>query len=191
MTAIVRTSDVYPMRPRPFPFLSLLLLVAVLYGLGVYLFLLRGSDPVTHADAVVVLAGSRVRLPVALRLVARGIAPTLVVSEASRADDPARYRLCHGPRPHGYRLICRVAEPFSTQGEARLTSSLVTQHGWRSVVVVSSRYHLFRARILLERCTKARLALRGTDGDPWWRKALAVPLEWAKLARAETIRRGC
>ena len=80
-----------------------ILLVAgvVLFGLGVWLFLLRKDDPLpAHGlDAVVVLAGSDKRLPVALDLMRRHAAKTLVVSETSAADDLPRYRLCTGRSP--------------------------------------------------------------------------------------------
>jgi uncharacterized SAM-binding protein YcdF (DUF218 family) len=173
--------------------LSLLIVLAgIAYAIGVWLFLLRPDDRLpVRADAVFVLAGSRARLPVALALVERGVAKTLVVSTDDRARDPRRYELCHGGKPKRYALVCRRASPFSTRGESRLIASLARRRGWHSVVVVSSRYHLFRARLLLRRCTSAALVLRGADGDEWWRKALAVPLEYAKLARAEISQRDC
>jgi uncharacterized SAM-binding protein YcdF (DUF218 family) len=173
--------------------LSVLLLAAiVLFGLGVWLFLLRPQDPLpSRADAIVVLAGSPQRLPVALDLVGAGIARTLVVSEDSAANDGERYALCHGATPKRYTLICRKASPFSTRGEAELIGRLASSHGWRSLVVVTSRYHMYRAKRLIDRCTTATVAMRATDGDSWWQKTKAVPLEWLKLARAETLRRGC
>ena len=176
---------------RIFSFLTLV--VIALYGLGIWLFLLRKDErlPTHSADAVVVLAGSVDRLPVALDLMKRHAAKTLVVSEDSITRDPARYQLCHGPKPRGYRLICQHADPFSTRGEARLAGGLASRNHWLSVIVVSSRYHLFRAKRLFDRCTNATLIVRGTDADNWWYKAWAVPLEWAKLARSVTFQRGC
>ena len=35
------------------------------------------------------------------------------------------------------------------------------------------------------------LAMRATDRDPWWRKALAIPLEYVKLLRADFFEKGC
>jgi len=174
--------------------LSLITLAAViLYGVGVWLFLLQKDDrlPAHGADAVVVLAGSSKRLPLALSLVQQHVATTLLVSENTAQSDPARYLLCHGPKPKGYTLICQRADPFSTRGEARMTAALAMKNHWRSVVVVTSRYHLYRARMLFQRCTDAAVIMRGTDADPWWRKAIEIPVEWAKLALAVTVRRTC
>ncbi len=170
----------------------LVLVAAVAYGFGIWLFLLHPQDGLPRkADAVFVLAGGRSRLPVALNLMAHKVAPTLVVSEDSQSDDPARYQLCHGPRPKRYTLVCRVAAPFSTRGEARVIAGLVEAKGWVEVVVVSSRYQLYRAKVLINRCTNANLSMRATDRDPWWRKALAIPLEYAKLLRADIFQTGC
>ncbi len=186
----MRTANVYPMRQL----LSLLVIAAAaLYGLGIWLFLLRADDrlPTHAADAVVVLAGSRSRLPVALDLMRQHAAKTLVVSETSASDDPARYRLCRDAKPRDYKLICQHADPFSTRGEAHLAADLALRNHWLSLIVVSSRYHLYRAKRLFGRCTKATLIMRGTDAGTWWHKAAAVPLEWAKVARSVTFQRGC
>jgi uncharacterized SAM-binding protein YcdF (DUF218 family) len=172
---------------------TVVLLVAVVgFGLGIWLFLLRPEDPLpSRSDAVIVLAGSPKRLPVALNLVGAGIARTLVVSEDSETNDKARYELCHAPKPKRYTLMCVWASPFSTRGEAELIGRLATAHAWHSLVVVTSRYHLYRAKLLIQRCTQASIAMQATDGDSWSQKAAAIPLEYAKLARAETIQRGC
>jgi hypothetical protein len=45
--------------------------------------------------------------------------------------------------------------------------------------------------MLIRRCTHAKLVMRGSEGDAWWRKAIAIPLAYAKLARAEIWQRGC
>ena len=111
--------------------------------------------------------------------------------EDDSSDDPARAALCTGPKPAKYTLLCEVPSPSSTRGEARLIAGLAAERGWKTVVVVTSRYHLYRARVLIRRCTKVDISMRATDGDTWWQKAVAIPLEYAKLARADTLQRGC
>jgi uncharacterized SAM-binding protein YcdF (DUF218 family) len=78
-------------------------------------------------------------------------------------------------------------EPYSTRGEARLAARLARARGWDSLVVVTSRFHLFRARKLFERCFEGRLAFVGAS-NPWLRLPLSIALEWAKLAVATTGR---
>jgi uncharacterized SAM-binding protein YcdF (DUF218 family) len=169
----------------------ILLLAVVLYALGAILFLSRDDDELSGpADAVVVLAGDPGRLPVALSLVRRGAAPVLVVSEDDRRDDPARVGLCQEGKLDGVELICRRAVPFSTRGEARLVATLADRRDWDRIVVVTSRYHLFRAERLFRRCTDAQLVMKGTP-ESAVDNAQSIPREWAKIGLAETLRRGC
>jgi len=143
------------------------------------------ADESPTTDAIVVLAGSRTRLPVALDLLHRGGADTLAVSRDPR--DAARVRLCRSPPNH---VVCFSAHPYSTRGEARETARLARQRGWRSLAIVSSRFHLFRARLIFSRCTDVRLELVPAPVT-WWRWPIALVSESAKLAVAATARRGC
>jgi uncharacterized SAM-binding protein YcdF (DUF218 family) len=171
----------------------LVVLVVAAYGFGIWLFLLHPQDHLpAQADAVFVLAGGRSRLPVALNLVDHGLAKTLVVSADNQSNDPDRYAVCHAAsKPKRYKVVCQTASPFSTRGEARMIAGLARKNNWTRIVVVTSRYHIYRAHLLLRRCTRINLEMRATDGDTWWRKALAVPLEYIKLVRSEVTQRGC
>lgn len=167
--------------------IALALLVVALAVASVFLFVAPHQDRPVRADAVVVLAGSRhVRLQKGIELVRKGIAPVLVVSR-----DPyfaPENRLCGSPAP--FRVICFSAHPFSTRGEAEAVSRLAGSHGWLSIVVVTSRFHVFRARIIFRRCYHGSLQMVGARYSlvrlPWY-----VATEWAKLALAETLRRSC
>jgi uncharacterized SAM-binding protein YcdF (DUF218 family) len=176
-----------PLGSRPVTRRVLALLLALLVGVSA---ILLGWAPFAdpqpaRTDAIVVLAGSRSRLPLALRLWRQGIAPTLVVSRDPR--ERRRARFCADPPAHA---ICFSARPYSTRGEARTVARLARARGWDSLAVVTSRFHLFRTGILFGRCTGARLELVPAH-VVWWRWPLAVPSELAKLAVAETTRRGC
>lgn len=170
----------------------LVLLAAGLYVAGAALFLLREDDDLGTgpADAVVVLAGDESRLPVALSLVRDGVAPVLVVSEDESGEDVARATLCENGEIEKVEIVCRRASPFSTRGEARLVGRLAEARGWNRLVVVSSRYHLFRAERLIRRCTDAELVMRGSS-EPALDNLQAIGFEWLKLGVAETARRGC
>jgi len=157
--------------------------VGTLVVASVFLFILYDDDEVTTADAVVVLAGSRFRLPVGLELVARGVAPVLVISDGLDPRSPAANRICN----ERAQVLCPKPDPYSTRGEARLVARLARERGWDSIVVVSSRFHLFRARILFERCYHGRLAFVGAPIQ-WWRWPVAIAAEWVKLGVATTAR---
>ena len=139
------------------------------------------------ADAIVVLAGSENRLPAAEALFDGGLAPTLVVSADRSGHDSQRAALCKKP-PKG--VVCVHASPFSTEGEAAAVRELVDRQDWSSIILVTSRYHLFRAGRIFRRCVDANVSERGVD-EPWWRNAISVPLEWIKLGISETVRRNC
>lgn len=171
---------------RPLLVVALTALAALAVA-SVPLFILYDDDRVAAADAVMVLAGEQRRLPVALGLVERGVAPLLVISDGLDPRWTKANRLCRYGDPE--RVVCIRPEPYSTRGEARLAARLARERGWDSLVVVSSRFHLFRARSLFERCFDGRLELVGSP-NPGLRLPLAIALEWAKLARA-TAERGC
>jgi len=176
----------------------LLAVVAVLVGAWLvtvaFLFIWPRADaPPARADAVVVLSGGlNERLDPALALVRRGVAPVLAISSAFR--DPRwtkAHRLCRGEEgPTRFRVLCFEASPYSTRGEARSVARLARQHGWTRIVVVTSTYHVTRARMLFQRCYHGRLWVVGT-GSTWWR----LPEEWAsetgKLLVQATVERGC
>jgi uncharacterized SAM-binding protein YcdF (DUF218 family) len=175
----------------------LLLLLAALVAAWLvacaFLFVWPRTDaPPARADAVVVLSGGLDRrLDPALALVRRGVAPVLVISSPFRGKWPEAQNLCTGrTRPAGFRVLCFDASPYSTQGEARAVARLARTHGWSRVVVVTSTFHVTRARMLFRRCYHGSLWMVGSAW-PWWR----LPEEWAsetgKLLVQLTVQRGC
>jgi uncharacterized SAM-binding protein YcdF (DUF218 family) len=151
------------------------------------------ESPPAHADAVVVLAGGgNHRLDPALKLVQRGVAPLLAVSSAFK--DPKwikAHRLCRGEDgPTRFHVLCFQAVPYSTRGEARTVARLAREHGWHRIVVVTSTYHVTRARMLFRRCYRGQLWTVGTS-SPW----TELPQEWVsetgKLIVQTTVERSC
>ena len=158
------------------------------YAVGIPAFLQRDDDPLPpSADAIVVLAGSENRLPAAQALFGGGLAPTLVVSADRSGHDSRRAKLCRNP-PKG--VVCVHAGPSTMEGEAQAVRQLVDRNDWDSIILVTSRYNLFRAGQVFQRCVDAKISEHGVD-EPWWRNAIAVPLEWIKLGISETVRRNC
>jgi uncharacterized SAM-binding protein YcdF (DUF218 family) len=165
-----------------------LVALALAYIVGVPLFLGQEDDSLPKgADAVVALSGSENTLPEAQTLVGGGIAPTLVVSTERSGRDKQRTRLCKSKSSD---VICVYAGPYSSVGEAQAISELAKRRNWDTIVLVTSDYELFRAGRAFTRCGDFRVAKVGVD-EPLWRTAIAIPLEWVKLAVTETVRRGC
>lgn len=141
----------------------------------------RPADP----DVVVALAGDPDRLEVAIDL-ARDVGAPLAVSTGGD-DGTVESAFCARP-PDDLEVVCFDPDPATTRGEARAVAELRDRHGWEDVAVVTSRWHLTRARILVERCTDADVVMvdAGADGD----RLYPVVHEWAGLVSA-ALDRGC
>jgi uncharacterized SAM-binding protein YcdF (DUF218 family) len=164
---------------------------ALWLGTAAALFLVpHGDEPPPRTDAIVALAGNEERLPTALALQRRGVAPVVAISYSDELEDERRAEACAGTEPTPPSLLCFRAEPFSTKGEAGAVARLARERGWDDLVVVTSGYHVFRARLLLERCLDTELAVVGSDAA-WWEDAIALVTESVKLLLAETLRRDC
>jgi uncharacterized SAM-binding protein YcdF (DUF218 family) len=163
-----------------------LALVAVWLAACGFLFLWPREDSVSGVDAVVVLAGDAShRIPRGLELVEEGVADELLLS-TEPGEKWERWR----PLCRERSVVCFTANPYSTAGEAETVERLVARRGWRSIAVVSSRYHVFRARMLFRRCLDGRVAAVGADYDRRW-LPLILPLETAKLVHALAVDRDC
>ena len=153
--------------------------VALAVG-GAWLFYFVGTGHPAKADAIIVLSGDLRRVPTGVRLFHEGVAPNLLIS--LYGDVP---KSCGHPH-----VTCFHAHPFSTRGEAETVARMARTHRWKSIIIVSSSYHLRRARMLFARCTDARLQLVPSKTS-FYRFAIAVPLEVAKWAYQLTIQRHC
>lgn len=154
------------------------------------LFLWPPTDAPRRADALVVLGPGRdgERLTKGLELLERGVAPVVVVSHSRRPGHwPLERTLCARPRSHCFR-----AEPFTTRGEAREVARLAGAHDWRSVVVVTSSYHVVRARLLYGRCLRGRVSVVGARPAAGLSGLVrSIVHEWGGLAYALTFARDC
>jgi len=148
------------------------------------------EDAVGKADAVVVLAGSKhERLDRGLELVRDGVAPVLVISDGFDPRRPRANRLCR-VGGEGFSVACFTPDPDSTRGEARKVAELARKHGWKRVLLVTSGFHVTRARRLFDRCTDVDVDAVGVDYS-WTSVPTAVAGEWVKLGLSETVSRGC
>lgn len=130
-----------------------LLLAAVLFTLVI----VEPVDAEPTGDAVVVHAGGRgERLETAQQLMADGAAPTLVAMYLGTDLYPDTQQLCGRTQP--YEIICPAPEPVTTIGEAREIGDLVEARGWDAIVIVTTDYHVRRAKLLDDRCTDAAVA---------------------------------
>jgi len=176
----------------------------VFYG-GRYL---QHEDPLQKVDAIFVLGGSRLERPLeAVDLYRAGYAPIVVLSPG-RLEPVESLMRSKGIRfPSDSELVrdvmIQLGVPASaivatsgsvdnTAEEANLLRAMVQARGWRSVMIVTSKYHTRRARFAFRRGleeTGAHAIVRasrydGSDPAHWWRSRADVRFvtsEWQKL----------
>ena len=137
-----------------------------------------------RADAIVSLDGDRPRrLRKAVELAAEGVAPTLVVV---RGEAVAPELLKARDLP--FEVLSVVPEPSTTRGEAREVARLAAERGWQRIFVVTSSYHVPRARLIFRRGLMCELAFVSA-GCRRRRLPLDVSWEIGKLILACTLRR--
>ena len=161
----------------------------MIYG-GRYL---QHEDPLQKADAIFVLAGTRLERPLeAVDLYNEGHAPLIVISPGR--PEPGEYLM----RQRGIdfpteaelqrNALMRSGIPEAalppvtgyvdnTAQEANLLRSMVKKNRWRRVIIVTSKYHTRRAAFAFRRGlagTGAEVIMRASRYDPsdpagWWR----------------------
>src|SRR5438045_6692777 len=100
--------------------------VALAAGLVARLFVWPVSSRPIPSDAIVVLAGGQgERLPRAVALVRRGLAPTLVISNGAAKGWILGNKLCGNQ--HSFQVVC--PSPATTRGEAQMIARLARERG--------------------------------------------------------------
>lgn len=140
--------------------------VAGVAGIPVYVF--PRTDHLQKADAIFILGGYGYRKLYGFSLYDQGWAPNVIMAKAAGgpqtdAENMWIDRWCtttywgselrreNKPWPTTNKF-CPVADPPTTLGEARALRSLAKQHGWHSVIVVTFKPHIARARYVFEQC---------------------------------------
>ena len=171
---------------------AMLATVAVLGVAGYLMFTRPQVDPLTKADAIVVLGGERDgRLAYALDLARQGYADTVLLSNTENVDDTYLRRVCaSGAEP--ITLICFRPGPFNTQGEAMFVARLAKQNNWSHVIVVSWNFHMVRARYIFHQCFAGTVTMRPVPRSydySMWQWAQTYAYQFVALAKAAAV--GC
>jgi uncharacterized SAM-binding protein YcdF (DUF218 family) len=139
------------------------------------------------ADAVVTFRGGRgERLDTAVGLMQAGVAKHLVIPGGMEPSWPQANRLCRGRA--SFDVDCPNPDVGTTRGEARAIAAIAAREGWDHVVVVTSTYHVTRARVLLSRCFGGKVDAVGLTIT---RFVSRVTHEWAGMAEAMLVNNGC
>ena len=164
---------------------------------GYFLFRNASNDPLERADAIVVLGGEHDgREDFAIGLAKQGWASTVVISNPYFDGDPVMERVCHDV--HGdegpVEVLCLVPSPLTTRGEATMMRTLAAERSWNKLIVVTSQYHLPRARLIFRQCFSAEPGATVMQAVP--RRYQFSPLAWELVyayqwgGRAKAIAQG-
>ena len=163
--------------------LAILALILLLWGAGLLAFGARVSrstpaaDP-PAADGIVALTGaSSARIEAATRLLELGKGKRLLISGVNPSVRPAELR--DVARGAGRAYDCCVDlgfEAVNTQGNARETEIWVRRHGFHSLIVVTSDYHMPRSLLELHASIPDvvlhpyPVVTDTVDARRWWRR---------------------
>lgn len=171
---------------------ALLLLVPVQVAVVAFVHPPQPTLP-RDADAVVVLSGDHGdRLDLGLRLVDRGVAPTLVILRPTDGPADRALPLCGAGQVGEAEVVCADPPVVSTRGDGRYLRQLAAERSWDEVVVVTSRFHGLRSGIVLSRCVEADVTVAGSrPAFPWRTWARAIAHEVGGIGEAVVLKRGC
>lgn len=179
--------------------LVVLLSILVAWGFGLVRYAgmipLQTPRPTESVDAIVVLTGGSKRMDAGIELLTGGTAPVLFVSGVDHRVDPARVRDLvpdAGDRLDQATIDCCIVLGYGasdTLGNARETALWAQATGRRSLMLVTSNYHMPRARLEFEHAMPEALLVPypvvppDVRMDAWWRWPGTFGLiagEWTK-----------
>jgi len=139
--------------------------MAGLGGGGYFLYSKSQVDPMRPVDAIIVLGGDRDgREEYGIELAREGFSANVVLSNPYWKGDRKMAGFC-AIQDQRFTVTCVPPQPSTTRGEALLTRDLAAQHGWTSVMVISWRYHLPRARYIFSQCFDGEIVMRPVPRD--------------------------
>jgi uncharacterized SAM-binding protein YcdF (DUF218 family) len=155
-------------------------------GVSAWLFMFPSTGMPARVDAIVVLGGSGDRLGLGMQLAREDRAPYLVLS-MGLPWLPGGICTQH---VGGATVICFQPNPDTTQGEAEGASKIAKQHGWNSMVLVTTQDQVWRARLRFERCYPGKLYAVSSPLS-WYQWPYAIAYQWAGTFKAELTQRNC
>src|SRR5215475_12955696 len=171
--------------------------VAAGFGFIAFLSQLRGAEekPARTADGIVVLTGGSSRVSDAMELLAAGYGKRLLISgvhPTSTASDISRTL----PENQSFMRCCVDLDrsAVSTRGNAAETRRWANERGFKSLIVVTSNYHMPRALVefshAMPEITLIPVAVVGDKWreEPWWTSSSTLRLllsEYVKYIAAE------
>jgi uncharacterized SAM-binding protein YcdF (DUF218 family) len=168
------------------------LFVAVILGFVFFLTQLRGTEvkPAQTADGIVVLTGGSSRVSDAMELLADGYGKRLLISGVRRTN--GAIDISRSLPDNQSLLSCCVdldRSAINTRSNAAETRRWVHERGFKSLIVVTSNYHMPRAIVELSHAmpdtTLIPYAVVGDKwrDEPWWNNSATFRLVLSEYAK--------
>lgn len=169
--------------------MSFLALLAGALGVGFVLYVgeieqLASAGPPTRADGIVVLTGGQSRVETGVVLLREGKGRRLLISGVHPEVSPGQIRRAIGATRETFRCCVDIDKAaLDTVGNAEQAASWAREHRFRSVIVVTSYYHMPRSLLEMRRKLpgidiRPHFARAADEDRPWFagRRALRVVL---------------
>jgi hypothetical protein len=158
------------------------IVVAAFVAASAVLFVWPATNRPHRVGAILSLNGTDepARERLAVSLAEKGYAPVLLFSQGPDA--------C--PRVGHVEVVCFYADPERTIGEVRFAATYARRHHLHSLMIVSGRAQVTRARLLMERCFPGQLTLVPAPFQ-WFHFPFEVMYEWAAFVKALLLERQC
>ena len=160
--------------------------VLVLLGLGFLWFIWRiPADEVAldrNADGIVALTGGASRIADAIELLASGRGKRLLISGAYRATNSKEISRLNPEFERWVRCCVDFDRSLNTLGNAIETKRWAERRGFRSLIVVTSNYHMPRALAEISHqlpdvaLVPFPVVTERQRADPWWARAATARL---------------
>lgn len=122
-------------------------------------------DPLKSVDAIIVLAGEHDgREAYGIELARQGVSKDVVLSDPYSDRDKKMVGYC-ATKDSRFTVTCVAPQLATTRGEALFTRDLAAKQGWTSIMVISWRYHLPRARYIFSQCFDGEISMRPVPRD--------------------------
>jgi uncharacterized SAM-binding protein YcdF (DUF218 family) len=174
-----------------------LIFVAAAFGFVGFLSQLRGVEvsPPRNADGIVVLTGGSSRVSDAMELLAAGYGKRLLISGVHPTNDASDIsRSVPDSQPLMRCCVDLDRSAVNTRSNAAETRRWVRERGFKSLIVVTSNYHMPRAIVELSHAmpdvTLIPFSVVGDKwrDEPWWTSGGTLRLllsEYVKYVAAE------
>lgn len=152
-------------------------LVILLYVLGYALFVVMLPEPAGEArtDGLVVLTGGAGRIERGLALMETGGAKRMLISGVDRTVRPVELAVRTGREPRLFECCIDLGrEAVDTRSNAEETARWLAKNKFRSVRLVTTDWHMPRARFELSRRVEdVEIVADAIDSDPNFRQLFA------------------